>query len=48
MIVPPNRDFPDGFQPTTAIGLSGDSIVDSEIGKDFSARQRGNHAVSGA
>ena len=28
-----NRDFPNGFRPTTAVGLSDDSIADCEVGK---------------
>ena len=34
------RDFPDGVGPTTAVGLSDDSIADREIGKhDFCSAQ---------
>jgi hypothetical protein len=29
------RDFPDGLRPTTAVGLSGESITDRETGKHF-------------
>jgi len=29
------RSFPDGFEPTTAVGPSGDSILDYDTGKDI-------------
>ena len=30
-----NRDLPDGLRPTTAVGLSDDSIADRIFGKYF-------------
>ena len=40
MIVP-SRDFPDGLQPTTTIGLSDDSNADPEIGKHLMCSMEG-------
>jgi hypothetical protein len=33
MFKPPIRDFPDGFQPMAAVGLSDKSIADREVSK---------------